>query len=201
MHCGVFTENPPHVQRNPAVSKSIFPEYILNHGDRSDIVPPKREPDGERRFLNTATMPSDDLPSTTRTLGGVGLFVSSVLVAPWVHDALEAVPEVVPRYAVIPITFIGICVSGSLALELSWRRSEHPEASVWTKLWRGELDQSDKEDMFFILSIMLLVTWYDHSSGYSLGVIGVYIALGLSAAVSILWRRWTTGKCKPGPSD
>ena len=38
--------------------------------------------------------------------------------------------------------------------------------------------KSDKEDMFIILSIMLLVTWYDQSIGYRLGVAGVYIALG-----------------------
>ena len=52
-----------------------------------------------------------------------------------------------------------------------------------------------------MLSIMLLVMWYDHASGYSsLGVMGVYIALGAGVAVSHLWRPWTTGRWKPVPS-
>ena len=38
---------------------------------------------------------------------------------------------------------------------------------------RISVTKSDKEDMFIILSIMLLVTWYDHSIGYRLGVAGV----------------------------
>lgn len=146
-------------------------------------------------------MGDDDFLSKAPILLRVGLFILSVLVVSGLYGALEAVPEVVPPYAVIPITFIGLWVVGSLALGFSLRRRKHAESSVWTKLWRGDLDQSDKEDMFFMLSIMLLVTWYDHSSGYSLGVTGVYIALGAGLAVSLLWRRWTTGRWKPVPSS
>ena len=141
-------------------------------------------------------MGDDDFLSRSRILR-VGVFIIAVLAASWLHGALEEIPEVVPPYAVIPITFFGVLVSGALAMEFTWRRRKNTDVPVLTKLWRGELDQSDKEDMFFILSTMLLVTWYDHSIGYRLGVAGVYIALGAGAAVSLLWRRWTTGKWKP----
>ena len=146
-------------------------------------------------------MGDDDFLSKAPDLLRVGLLILSVLFASGLHLAWESVPEVVPPYAVIPITFIGLCVCGSLALEFSVRRREHPESLVLTKLWRGDLDQSDKEDMFFMLSIMLLVTWYDHARGYTLGVTGVYIALGAGVAVSLLWRRWTTGRWKPVPAS
>ena len=127
----------------------------------------------------------------------VGVFIISVLAASLLYGALEEIPEVVPPYAVIPITVVGFLVSGSLATAFTWRRRKNADVPVLTKLWRGELDQSDKEDIFIILSITLLVTWYDHSIGYRLGVAGVYIALGTAVAVSLLWRRWTTGRWKP----